>query len=122
MSKAQGDGFKTYTDINLNQYRVRLDEKIKKLVDEHEKWIRVNDEFKILCVCGNEVKNENGSWKWDGWKITGQYYRVSLYEKENVKIIDNRICAIGLPVLHFTTEDKAQANLFYQRCTAEAKI
>lgn len=114
MSRAQGDGFRTWTDESLNQYRAKLNVKISKLINEREKWINVNDDYMILCVCGNEIENPNGSWKWDGWKVTGQYYRVSMYEKENLKITENHILVIGLPISHFATNDKTEANLFYK--------
>jgi hypothetical protein len=40
MSRAQGDGYRTHTDHELNAYKWRLRDKVAKLADHKEKWYR----------------------------------------------------------------------------------
>ena len=79
MSRAQGDGYRTWTDEKLNAYRRRLDEKLKSLRDHKEKWYD-SDGFRIHTESENILENPRGDWKWDGWKITGRRYWIRVYE------------------------------------------
>lgn len=112
MSKAQGDGFKTWTDVELNKYRARLDMKIAKMIAEENKIYKikspVGDTFYIVATKGNEVNNQNGNWKWNGWEITGRFYRIDLYCELDFDVENRR--PTGLPIMHIHTNDKDEAN------------
>lgn len=124
MSKAQGDHYRTHTDHELNAYRARLDNKLHKLIDEKEInfFIKnaLDEEFMISCVQGNEIENKNGSWKWNGWEITGRYYRMYLYiagdyDRESGRVHD-------LPIFCFTQDtNKDIANAHFKDLAEMAK-
>ena len=65
MSRAQGDGYRTHTDHELNAYKWRLCDKLVRLADRKEKWYRVGEGW-ILTAKSNRMVNPNGSWKWNG--------------------------------------------------------
>ena len=65
MSRAQGDGYRTHTDHELNAYKWRLCDKLVRLADRIEKWYRVGEGW-ILTAESNRMINPNGSWKWNG--------------------------------------------------------
>ena len=43
MSKAQGDGFRTWTNVALNNYKEELRQRLLKLEDSKERWFRVGN-------------------------------------------------------------------------------
>ena len=43
MSKAQGDGFRTWTNVALNNYKEELRQRFLKLEDSKERWFRVGN-------------------------------------------------------------------------------
>jgi hypothetical protein len=89
MSKAQGDGFRTWTNAALNNYREALRQKILKLEDRKEKWFRVGNGW-IQTEEKNRMVNPGGSWKWHGWQAEAHEYWVTVYPGENVEIKDGK--------------------------------
>lgn len=77
--------YRTQTNVELNRYRARLDVKLQGLIDRVEKQYKVND-FIIFTEQKNLVENPNGSWKWNGWKIVGQEYKVSMYHETECEL------------------------------------
>lgn len=113
MSKAQGDGYRTWTNVELNKYRARLDARLDKLIDDQKHWYKVNG-FLIYTEQENIVDNPRGSWKWDGWVITGRRYRIDVFQEQDITFENGR-ARINAPALAwFNTEDKDEANAKFQ--------
>ena len=113
MSKAQGDGYKTQTNHELNAYRARLDYKLHLMIDEKVKFYRAGTGW-ILAKEKNTVFNPNGDWKWNGWEITGKQYTIWVYNEDGVRVRDGR-CEVVAPALFgeiFTSKD--EANEFFE--------
>lgn len=131
MSRAQGDGYKTWTNKGLNDYRARLDRKLAALREERVKVYHFGNHY-IFCTTSHILRNERGDWKWDGWEVVGDSYRVSMYDAEHVRYTGKErftICGYvvdGLAVRHMyadTEEDadaKDKANDFFRECKAYA--
>lgn len=114
MSKAQGDGFRTWTNKDLNQYRRRLDAKLEKLSEGTEKWYD-NDGFVILARSWNVLHNPNGDWKWHGWQVTGKEYMISMYDENDVTPLEDGSYDVhGLAIVHQIFTDKDEANNFFR--------
>ena len=87
MSKAQGDGYKTRTNKDLNDY---YDEvflpAFAAMADKKEKVYRVNG-GKIVCESENVVKCSG--WKLASLKATGEKkYTIRVYSDENSSLSD----------------------------------
>lgn len=94
MSRAQGDAFKTWTDHKLNEYKCRLDAKLRRMIDHTKKWYKCGAGW-ILVEEMNRVSNPNGSWKWDGWIIEARELWITVFPEECVKVIDGKPIACG---------------------------
>lgn len=94
MSRAQGDGYKTHTNHELNAYRARLDAKILELEQREEKWHRVGEGW-ILTTKKNKLVNPNGGWKWNGWEVRGQEYAIWVFAGNCVNEINGTMHANG---------------------------
>ena len=115
MSRAQGDAYKTHTDHELNAYRARLDEKLTKLIDHKAKWIKAEKGW-ILAEERNRMKNDRGSWKWDGWEVEAHEYWITVFPGESVKVENGKPKAIGCSVVRkMIDDDKAAANDFFTK-------
>ena len=113
MSRAQGDGYRTWTDHKLNAYRARLDAKLKTLIDHKEKWYRFGKGW-ILAEERNRMENPNGSWKWNGWEIEAHEYWITVFPSECVKIENGKPRAIGCSVARkVIDDDKIAANGYF---------
>ncbi len=82
MSKAQGDGFRTWTDREFNAYKDRLWEHLRPMRDKVTKWYDNGDGFWVLAESWNELYNPNGVYKWHGWKVEKRMFRLAVYEEE----------------------------------------
>ena len=94
MSRAQGDGYRTHTDHELNAYKWRLRDKVAKLADHKEKWYRAGQGW-ILAEEQNRMVNPNGSWKWHGWEVEAHEYWITVFPEECVEIKNGEPTAIG---------------------------
>ncbi len=118
MSRAQGDGFRTHTDHELNAYKWRLQAKVAKLTDYKEKWYHVGNDSKngwILAAEYNRMENPNGSWKWNGWIIDAHVYDIRVFPAECVEINDGKPHVIGWSqVVKTIDDDKEAANRYFK--------
>lgn len=81
MSKAQGDGFRTYTDKGLNDhYKKVFLPKFIEMTDEQIKEYHING-GKIVCEQKNIV--EADGYKVKSLKVTGREYILRIYADEN---------------------------------------
>lgn len=114
MSRAQGDSYKTWTDHKLNAYKVRLDDKLHKLIDHKEKWYRAGKGW-ILAEEQNRMTNPNGSWKWNGWEIEAHEYWITVFPEECVTVKNGKPQAIGwAQVVKVIDDDKNAANTYFK--------
>lgn len=114
MSRAQGDGYKTWTDHKLNEYKWRLRDKVAKLANRKEKWYRAGHGW-ILTAEQNRMVNPRGDWKWDGWEIEAHEYWITVFPEESVEIKDGKPHAIGwAQVVKVIDDDKTAANTFFK--------
>ena len=114
MSRAQGDGYRTHTDHELNAYKWRLRDKVAKLADHKEKWYRVGEGW-ILAEEQNRMINPNGSWKWHGWEVEAHEYWITVFPEECVEVRDGKPVATGWSqVRKVIDDDKAAANTFFK--------
>lgn len=114
MARSQGDSYKTWTDHELNAYRARLDMKLRKLIDHHEKWFRCGDGW-ILTEERNRMVNPNGYWKWDGWEVEAHEYWVTVFPGECVKVVDGNPRAIGWSQMRKVIDnDREEANRYFK--------
>lgn len=114
MSRAQGDGYRTHTDHELNAYKWRLIAKLERLIDHKEKWYRVGDGW-ILAQEQNRMTNPNGSWKWNGWEVEAHEYWITVFPEECVKLEDGQPRAIGwAQAVKVIDDDKNQANAYFK--------
>ena len=114
MSRAQGDGYRTHTDHELNAYKWRLRDKVAKLADHKEKWYRAGQGW-ILAEDQNRMVNPNGSWKWHGWEVEAHEYWITVFPEECVEIRDGKPVATGWSqVRKVIDDDKAAANTFFK--------
>ena len=113
MSKAQGDGFRTWTNKGLNDYKKRLNAKLEGMRQTTEKWYD-NDGFVILAKSWNVLSNPNGDWKWNGWQVTGKEYQISMFDENDVTMMsDGTYDVHGIAVAHRIFTDKDEANSFF---------
>jgi len=118
MSKAQGDGFKTRTNTNLNEYRKRLNDKLRPLINKTERWYDRGDGFWVLAESWNILENPNGDWKWHGWKVVGTEYKLQVYD-ENVLDLTRDVPSVnGCSVVCQTFTDRDSANDFFRMLMA----
>jgi hypothetical protein len=105
MSKRQGDGYRTETNHELNEYYDRIfAPALIKMIDEQEKKYHVGD-FIIVCEQKNIVHQDG--WKLKGLKVVGREYTIRVYlDCEYEK-------GIALAVDH--TTDKEEANKIFQQ-------
>lgn len=114
MSRAQGDYYKTHTDHNLNAYRARLDEKLRKLTDHKTKWYRFGEGW-ILTEERNRIINRRGHWKWEGWEVEAHEYWIKVFPAECVTVKDGVPTVNGLAqAVKVIDDDKAAANTYFQ--------
>ena len=113
MSKAQGDGFRTRTNVDLNEYRRRLDDKLRPLIDKTERWYDRGDGFWVLAESWNVIENPNGDWKWHGWRVVGKEYKLQVYDEANLDLTGTVPCVNGCSVVCRIFTDKKQANDFF---------
>jgi hypothetical protein len=114
MSRSQGDAYKTWTDHNLNAYKARLDAKLRKLIDHHEKWFRCGEGW-VLAEERNRIFNPNGSWKWNGWEIEAHEYLITVFPKECVEVVNGKPKAVGWSqVSKVIDDDREEANRFFK--------
>ena len=85
MSKAQKDGFKTYTDVELNKHRDIFYKKLVDVIDEQTKEYKVNG-GKIICTQKNVT--EHIGFKINSIKVVGIKYFLYIYSDENSNIAD----------------------------------
>jgi len=95
MAKAQGDGFKTWTDVEINKKVAKSNELVKKLINEQEKIQRVND-LTIVCVQGNIVENKSRCSNLTSmeWQVVGKRYYIYLfqdYKTQNAEVLTHRV-------------------------------
>ena len=118
MSRAQGDGYRTHTDQELNAYKWRLRDKVAKLADHKEKWYRAGagpDAGWILAEEQNRMVNPNGSWKWNGWEVEAHEFWITVFPAECVEIRDGKPVATGWSMVRkVIDDDKAAANDFFK--------
>lgn len=118
MSRAQGDGYRTHTDHELNAYKWRLRDKVAKLADHKEKWYRAGagpDAGWILAEEQNRMVNPNGSWKWNGWEVEAHEFWITVFPAECVEIRDGKPVATGWSMVRkVIDDDKAAANDFFK--------
>ena len=113
MSKAQGDGFRTHTNHELNAYRERLRQRIILLEDSKEKWFKVGNGW-ILTEEKNRIYNPRGSWKWEGWTIEAHEYWITVFPASSIEIKDGKPRVIGIAqVREKFDDDKDSANEFF---------
>ena len=113
MSRAQGDGYRTHTDHELNAYKWRLRDKVAKLADHKERWFRCGSGW-ILAEERNRMVNPNGSWKWNGWEVEAHEYWITVFPEECIEIENGTPRAIGwAQVVKVIDDDKEQANDFF---------
>lgn len=117
MSKAQGDGFRTHTDVELNKYRKRLDAKLDAMRETTEKWYR-GDGIVILAKSWNELENPNGDWKWNGWKVVGKTYQVAAFSEDDVEAVDGGYVVKGLALTNQLFDDRDEANAYFKMVRA----
>lgn len=117
MSRAQGDGYRTWTDHKLNEYRAMLDAKLDQLMDYKIRWYE-NDGFWILTESHNKIHNPNGSWKWNGWEITGREYRICVFEGADIEVKGGDVRVRGCSILNETFTDRDEANDFFRQVMA----
>ncbi len=114
MSKAQGDGYRTWTNKGLNDYKARLNEKLSKMMDVTAKWYD-NDGFVILAKSWNTLYNPNGDWKWNGWQVTGKKYQISMFDADDVTLQEDGTYDVnGVAIVHQIFTDKDKANDFFR--------
>ena len=113
MSKAQGDGYKTWTNNELNDYRRRLDAKLSEMSETTDKWY-VNDGFVILARSWNVLINPNGSWKWNGWKVLGKQFQVSVFDESDVTPLEDGTYDVhGPAIAHQIFDNRDEAIKFF---------
>ena len=95
MSKAQGDGFRTHTNHELNAYRERLRQRIILLEDSKEKWFKVGKGW-ILTEERNRMVNPRGSWKWEGWEIEAREFWITVFPAESIELKNGKPRVIGI--------------------------
>lgn len=115
MSKAQGDGFRTRTDTELNDYRMRLDAKLRPMVDKTRKWYDIGDGFWILAESWNELENPNGDWKWNGWRVVGRKYKLQVFEDAVLDLTGDEPEVNGCSTVCQVFDDKDKANDFFRQ-------
>lgn len=121
MSRSQGDGYKTWTDHELNAYKWRLRAKVAKLADHKEKWYKCGEGW-ILAEERNRMTNPRGSWKWDGWEVEAHEYWITVFPAECVKVEEGKPQAIGWSqVRKVIDNDKEAANNFFKAATKLAR-
>lgn len=114
MSKAQGDQFRTKTNTDLNAYRKRLNEKLAPMVNHTHRWYDIGDGFWILAESWNVLENPNGDWKWHGWKVVGQEYKLQVYEEENLSLTGKEPEVAGCSTVCKIFTDRDEANNFFR--------
>ena len=113
MSKAQGDGFRTWTNEALNNYKEELRQRRLKLEDSKERWFRVGNGW-IQTEEKNRIFNPRGSWKWQGWQVEAHEYWVTVYPGENIEIKDGKPRVIGIAEAREEfDDDKDAANEYF---------
>lgn len=109
----------------FGRYKRHLNNKLTRLENQKSSCIflknQYDEEFMILCVQGNTLWNPNGKLKWEGWKITGKYYRCYLYKQGDYNKETKEIT--GNPIRWFTTDtNKDVANNHYKQLVNLAKF
>lgn len=118
MSKAQGDGFRTWTNQDLNAYRRRLNDKLRPMIDETHKWYDIGDGFWILAESWNELDNPNGSWKWHGWRVVGRKFKLQVYDEDCLDLTGDEPQVAGCSIVCKVFDDRDEANRFFQTLRA----
>ena len=80
MSIAQGDGFKTYTNQERNDYKEDLRMRRQKLEDRKQRWYKIGKGW-ILTEEQNRLYNPRGFWKWHGWQTEAREYWVRSFSQ-----------------------------------------
>lgn len=119
MSKAQGDGFRTWTDKGLNDYRKRLNAKLDGMAEYNNKWYSFGDVL-IHCESINTLYNPNGSWKWNGWQVTGKEYTVTVFDSNDVTFQNDSYDVHGLSMAKGIFTDRNEANEYFKTMKAYA--
>lgn len=114
MSKAQGDGFRTWTNTELNAYRGRLDEKLRGLREHMHRWYDRGDGFWVLAESWNVLENQNGDWKWHGWEIVGKEYKLQVFEEDVLDLTGDEPDVNGCSLVCQVFDDKDEANRFFR--------
>jgi len=117
MSKAQGDGFRTWTNTDLNAYRKRLDAKLADMREKTVKWYDING-FWILAESWNVLENPNGDWKWNGWEVVGKEYRLAVFEQDVLVFDGDTIDVNGPSVFCGVYNDREEALDMFRRLKA----
>lgn len=114
MSRAQGDGYRTHTDHELNAYKWRLRDKVAKLTDRKEKWYKAGEGW-ILAAEYNRMVNPNGSWKWNGWEVEAHVYDIRVFPAECVEVVNGQPNVIGWSqAVKLIDDDKEKANAYFK--------
>jgi hypothetical protein len=112
MSKAQGDGYKTWTDIELNKYRDEIFfPALNKAIDEKRKVFELGNDLTIVTIEVNKVKRRG--FKLKSIEIIGKRYYIYLYQnyrKEGEEVLTHSVI----------DDDKDKANQEFLRIKALA--
>lgn len=119
MSRAQGDGFRTWTNRGLNDYRDRLDEKLAGLCQHTARWYDNRDGFWVLAESWNVLENPNGSWKWHGWQVVGKEYKLQVYEEGALDLSGDEPQVEGPSIVCRVFDDRDEANAFFLQLRAK---
>ena len=112
MSKAQGDGYRTWTDVELNKYRDEVFiPACVKAIDEKTKVFDLGNGLTIVTIEANRIKNIG--FKLKSIEIIGKRYYIYLYQ--NYKKADAEV------LMHSVIDDdKDKANQEFLRIKSMA--
>lgn len=115
MSRTQGDGFRTWTNTELNDYRKRLDERLSGMRDHVRKWYDNGDGFWVLAESWNVLENPNGHWKWHGWRVVCREYKLQVYEEGVLDLAGDEPQVKGCSIVCQVFTDRDEANAFFKQ-------
>lgn len=112
MSKVQGDGYKTYTDVGLNDYKNNVFiPALMKAVDEKRKVFELDNGLTIVTIEVNKVKRQG--YKLKSIEVIGKRYYIYLYQnyrKDDEEVLTHSVI----------DDDKDKANQEFLRIKAIA--
>ena len=113
MSRAQGDGFRTYTNQALNDYKEDLRRHRLALEDRKQRWFKVGKGW-ILTEEKNRIYNPRGSWKWHGWTVEAREFWITVFPASSIEVKDGEPTVIGIAQAREEFDnDKDAANEYF---------